>query len=1411
MIILSSLLINWLKRLSTLAVAIISTYFGCAQSQITFQHISTVNGLSQNDVNTIFQDKYGFMWFGTHDGLNKYDGYSFTVFNPDNQQNESINSNLIFDITGDDEGNLWIGTTGSGLDFFNATTEKFQHFVHNPSDSKSLSNNAVTALLKDSKNRLWVGTRNGLNMLDLNSTSDKVEFRRFNSELSDPNSGWWGTAINTIYEDKNGQLFIGGVGGLFKLEKDNTGEEHFINLGLDKGLPRANVNDIAEASSGQLLIATAQGLYCQLKHVETFERFYSGSFNNILLDKDNAIWAGSDIGLFYFDSSSDKNLPELSQKFQYNPQDPTSLSKNVITSLYLDDSGIVWIGANGGGINTYDSGRKQFRHIKNTYQSKSLSYDKIRAMFEDSNGTLWIGTEGGGLNMLTKKNDDGSYANFEHFSSISKIFAITETKIGNSRKLLVGSERFPGLSLVDISNPNEISEADFVRQDLGKGNSVFSLLTDSRQNIWIGTYDAGIHRWIKSDTLGQYRKETFSYNPENSNSIASNIIRNIIEDRLGNIWFATGEGLCMLSIKERYKQQPRFVVYKNDRSDSKSLSHDYILSLYESVTGTIWVGTFGGGLSKLVPSRNDQPATFVNYSVHDGLPNNVIKGILEDNDGNLWLSTNNGLSKFNPEKETFNNYNTSDGLQDNEFQELACLKRSNGEMLFGGINGFNAFFPEDIKENTFPAPSVITDLLISNKSVKIGEKVRGRILLDQNIAESNAIELDYGMNNFSFEFAALHYAAPSKNQYAYILEGYDEDWTETLADKRFATYTNLEPGDYLFKVKASNNDGLWNTSPTELKIRIIPPWWRSSLAYSIYSILVLGILWLFWRYTIIRTSKKHLLELEHIEKEKSDEIQQMKLEFFTNISHEFRTPLTLIKGPLEYLQKNVDQLDRNSLKEQFGLMQKNTNYLLRLVGQLLDFRKITQGKMRLVMRNSNIVSFIKEVAEPFQFMAHKQSVYFILEAKNESVMAWFDHEALEKIMNNLLSNAFKFTAPGGKIKVKISESSKNKNEIIIKVKDSGIGISKTKISKIFERFHSAQDNSEINPEGVGIGLSFTKNLVELHQGKIEVSSKQNKGTKFIVKLPKNKEAYLNIDEISCKDISDSDFLVRSSETESFAIMLNDNLIDENLYKTRSKLPILLIVDDNPDIRTFIDSVLRKTYKIYEANNGKNGLELAKKIMPNVVICDILMPIMDGIEFTKKMKSKTETSHIPIIILTAKSSQESELQSLKLGVDEYLRKPFDIELLRLKLSNIIKRRDSLRKRFNREITLQPSDVVETSMDEEFLKQAISIVEKHMMNSDFNVEMMVKEMGLSRTTLYLKFKELTGLTSTEFIRNVRLKRAVQLFDKSDYSVKEIMFRTGFNTASYFSKCFKKQFGVSPSEYVKKIGKRSVSTKT
>ncbi|GAB1855497.1 two-component regulator propeller domain-containing protein [Flavobacteriaceae bacterium MHTCC 0001] len=1368
-----------------------------------FEHIGSNHGLSQNDVNCIYQDVYGYMWFGTHDGLNKFDGYEFTVYLPKSNDPKSINSNLIYTIDGDEKGNLWIGTSGDGLNFFDRKTETFCHYTHDSDDKTSISDNNIKSILLDSQKRLWIISNKGIDLGKIKEDKSKLTFKKIDESYNLP-------AVNYAFEDSKQRIWLGTRQGLFLVHQDTLKE----NMSFERiSIKNVTIRSISE-SNNKLIVGSNISLYTlnesndKFQLVKEWSKGDKETITNLLVDK-NTLWAGTDDGLLAFDI---KPKIRLKKEFKYNPQNRNSINKNIVKALFKDKTGIIWVGTNGGGVNKYDPKRKPFTHVTSTIQPESLSYDKIRSIYEDSHNNLWVGTEGGNLNMLPYQNSN-DYIGFKEFTNIKKTFSIEEVEINGKKILLFGGESPYSIKQLDISNPQSIKEIPVI--DLPNfGRSVFKILNDSDNNLWFGTYNDGIYRWLYDNTSKTYIKDKLKSSNRDVFSIPNNIIRNILEDRHGNIWFATGDGLAMLPKEEKLNKNPKFKIFKHNPLNKNSISHNYILELFESKNGDIWIGTLGGGLNKLIPTSSDNDKNFESYLREDGLPNNVIKGILEDDSGNLWISTNKGISKFNPKTKVFKNYDANDGLQDNEFQELARLKRKNGDLLFGGVNGFNVFNPSKIKSNPIEGETVITGLSIFNKKIILGDTINNRVLLKTPISQTKHLKLRYKENNFALNFAGLHYSAPNKNNFLYKLEGFDDQWIFANSQKRQATYTNVSPGEYTFKVKASNNDNVWDSSPAEIKITVAPPYYLTGFAFFVYGLLFISCLLLYRRFTIIKTAKKHKLELEHIESEKNEEIQKAKLEFFTNITHEFTTPLTLIQGPLKHLQKKGDTLSNDAILEQYKLMEKNSDYLMRLISQLLDFRKMNQGKMRLVMRNSNIINFIKEVSEPFQFMARKQQMQFIVTSENESRLSWFDHDAVEKIINNLLSNAFKFTPKNGRININISfhndsETAPNSSfpkYVMVKVSDSGPGMAESKVKSIFERFFSEKNEDRINAKGIGIGLTFTKDLVLLHQGNIRVESKLNEGSTFIVKLPTEKRAYLNIPEITCKDASESDFHVRSSESDSLAISLNDDILDKNLMGSGNDTPILLVVDDNKDIRTFIKQALKDKYIVYTAENGEDAIDILSNISPKIVITDVMMPIMDGIELCKYIKNRKETSHIPVVMLTAKLSQENEILGLKNGADAYIRKPFDIELLELKLSNIIKHREELRNKFNLDITLQPKEITVTSVDERFLNQAIAIVEKHMMNTDFNVEMLVKEIGYSRTNLYKKFKEITGLSSSEFIRNIRLKRAVQLFEQSDLSVKEIMYMTGFNTSSYFAKCFKKQFGVKPSEYVRQQNKSS-----
>jgi len=1399
----------WAKVLLVALLILYSTSGTTQTNRLYFDHLTSKNGLSQNDVNCIMQDSKGFMWFGTNDGLNRYDGYEFTIFKPQPADPHSIPSNLILSLAEDSAGRIWIGTAGHGLCCYNPDNRKFYTFRLCPEDQPGCRYHHIKNLLTDQQGHLWVATIAGLQVFQLKFPGKKEGELALNvsKELIPPElqQGYF----EALYLDEEGNIWAGCMRGLYRLSPPQREGAAFLSeyIPIDPGLPQLHVRAITRDMYKALVLATTQGLYYQSGSTETnlplFSPFYRESFVSVSVDSLNQIWSAGSLGLRQFQKGPGDPLPHNTGVYTRNLQEQNSLSKDVLRTLYTDRNSMVWVGTNGGGINKFDPQKMTSLHFKKSLKEGSINYDKIRAVFEDSQENLWIGTEGGGLNFLPVENSRTDYEHFRHLKEPSYVFAFTEVEEHHQNYVYFGGQTNPGLYKMKVpSSPKEF-HADNVEVIHQIPHPVFSLLNDANETLWIGTYHAGLLRMKLPPPEGDPVIEHFQHAQNDPGSLSNNIIRSLLKDSKGNIWVGTGVGLNQIPAQSTRNEKPTFIRYRHHADDPHSLSHDYILALYESKEGDLWIGTFGGGLNKFVPETQDRPAHFIHYTEEHGLANNVVKGILEDEAGNLWIASNKGISRFDPRSGSFKNYDTDDGLQSDEFSELACFRRSNGEMIFGGVNGFNVFTPESFSDNTYLPQVVFTGLQVLNKPIEAGELLNGRTILEQSISRTRHIHLKHHENSFSLKFAAIHYSAPDKNQYKYKLEGFDPDWIHIDASKRFATYTNLEPGEYTIYVKASNNDGVWNEQPASIHISISPPFWRSWWAYLIYGLLVIGMLAAFRRYTIIGIREKHQLMLEHLEKERTEELHQMKLRFFTNISHEFRTPLTLITGPLEYLIKKGQQLDEQQRRQQYDFIQKNAGFLLRLVNQLLDFHKLDQGKMKLQVQKGNVMDFIREVTEPFQFVASKKQIEYQVLTDSEEITMWFDPDILEKTLYNLLSNAFKYTPVGGQILVEVSSCqlhipphNPGQTYLEIRVRDTGPGIPPEKRKHLFERFYQSPHPAGGHRPGTGIGLAFTKSLIELHHGQIQLDDKQQQGTCFVVRLPLAKSHYSST-EIARQPAIDATVAAPPLPAPAY---LNP---DENgkHEAVNENQPLLLIVDDHPDIRTFIRQAFASEYTFLEAENGAKALQLAREHIPELIISDVMMPVMDGFELCQKLKTDPQTSHIPLVLLTAKSSDESELQGFVTGADGYVRKPFNVEILKARVQNILNWRQELRARYRREILLQPEEIAVTSTDEIFLKKAMEIVNEHMEDPDFNVETMVREIGMSRSKLYLKLKALTGQSTSEFIRSVRLKRAVQLLEKSDMTVKEVMYMTGFNTASYFAKCFKKQFGVSPSEYLKK----------
>ena len=1382
------------NNLCLLVAFFMTTPLLAQNQQIYFEHLTSEDGLSENVINCIYQDSHGFMWFGTNDGLNKFDGYNFTIYRPDRSKEGTISSNLIFTITEDFHNRLWVGTTGQGLNYFDLATQKVIVLTHQPDNPNSISSNHILKLLTDRNGNIWVATDNGLDLITFNEDKEpKISHLLTNTQQK-------GRIID-LFEDKKGSIWIGARNGLFKViptgDNDNFS---FKSIPVFPDKPSIT-HTIREDKYGHLIVGTTRGVFLQDDTKDSFTKIYDiNTHSGLVIDRNDKIWVGSYRGLFNIEFSSENGVAKLAKQYTTSLDNPNTISDNVIRSLFIDNKDVIWVGTNGGGINFFDPNRKPFEHHGKKLKKNGQDYTKIRSILEDSNGYIWVGTEGGGL-FYAK---DRAYDSMESIVTNKRPFALAEVRIGTKKYIWVGSENSPAIHQIDITDgsPSTVTRIPFKK-------AIFAINQDQNGQIWIGTYASGVHRW-KPLPNGDFQKHHFPYQRKGNSGPASNIIRKIIEDNQGNIWIGTGNGLNRIAANQTESNQPVFDLFQQEDNNRNSLSHNYILDIYESSIGELWIGTFGGGLNKLSPYSTHNNNQILAYGENDGFPNASIKGILEDGQGNLWVASNKGLTQFNPIKQTTKNYYNSSGLQSFEFIDGAAFKRRDGELLFGGVNGFNAFYPENIIESKIPPRVVFTCLEVLNKTINVGDNKEGRIILPKVLSELKEIQLKYYENNFSVEFAGLDYASADRIKYQHQLENFDTEWIHTEAKSRKATYTNLRPGKYKLKVKAANQDGYWAKESTMLEIVITPPWYLTIPAYITYFLLFLGLLYLFRRYELINIQEKHQLTLERNNKEKREELNQMKLRFFTNISHELKTPLTLIIAPLEQLLQKSRKLQPEEIQQQYHFMYKNSKYLLRTVNQLLDFQKLDQGKMQLTARPGDIVAFIKEISEPFQFLANKEQINFKVESDEVGLFIWFDANFIEKIIYNLLSNAFKFTPKGGNITIQFTEispmgkqfkKSKSKHFLEISIKDSGPGMSSKVAKKVFQRFFKADGEHE-NQDGAGIGLAYTKSLVERHYGSIDLKTKIGKGATFSVILPMDREAF-GKQEINRTPIQQFDRNADPLEyfmPEPLAGMDKEPNLELAADLPQEDLPLLLFIDDNADIRKFIQTSLENDFRVIVAENGKIGYDLALSSMPDLIISDIMMPEMDGIELCNTLKANQNTSHIPILLLTAKTNEESELEGLQTGADAYVKKPFKLDILKMQLLNIHRQREKMKDRFRKEIILQPSEVTVTSVDEEFLQLAVSLVEEHMDDSEFNVEALVKEMFISRSRLYLKIKALTGQSTSEFIRTVRLKRAVQLLEASDYTIKEIMYRTGFNTASYFSKCFKQQFGIVPSEYVR-----------
>lgn len=1339
---------------------------------ITVEHISTEHGLSSRSVNAIIQDKQGFIWVGTDNGLNKYDGENITVFRNISNDSTSLCNNWVSSLCVDTMGSLWIGTN-DGLNKYDQATNSFLRYVHNANDPSTLSNNSIQSIFEDKNGALWIGTSYGLNKFDRNT---KTSERIFPIPHDSVNSG--NNFVGAIYEDSKGDLWIGRGhffalgGGLSLLDRKSGRFTHYRHDDKNQySLPNDWVTSILEDRDGELWISTDGGVCIFNRNDNTFSplrvasdkpssvhRVFSKSIRE---DNSGNIWYGTwGSGIFKYV----KRQRTLYQ-YTFDPLNPKSLSNPTVTTLFIDRSGLLWVGTGKGGINKVS--QKPFNHLNDISHSLILN-NGARSLFEDHGGNLYIGTFLNGM--------------WKYDVSSNTLQRILLPPIDS--ELRSATVRSKEISMVDLSNGRDIESireekagtfifrdgqgGELIRYDpvMNRSAVIFRtpmgmmnqreyfncLMIDNDGSLWVGTDRKLFHLNSNGSIISSYAD-----NKNKIGRIGIDSINSILRDRSGNLWIGISTGLYRMD-----RSETSFKHFQADQNDSASLSSNAVTSILEDHVGRIWIGT-GNGVNLF----DQNSSSFIQYTSSKGLRGKYIASVIEDNSGSIWAVTDFGVTKIDGYNGEITNYDESDGIPVVDFTLNSGIRTRNGEILFGTNTGILAFHPDNMKKLEYVPPIVMTGIKKFNKQLQLSSSPE---LLREII-------FNHDDNVFSISYSALSYEQYAFNQYAYKLEGFDKDWVY-CGSRREAIYTNLDPGRYTFRVIGSNHDNVWNGEGATLSIIVLAPWYQQWWAYCIYAIVFLGMVvsvnWV--RMNRFRLEQQVLAE--HLQAEKLSEMNSMKSRFLANVSHELRTPLSLILGPIEYLRSRQNDTEYD---EQLGIVQRNAQRLLRLIELLLQYSRLESGTIKLTVAQEDVIVILRRLTGYFSSPAAKKQIEVRFIAEQENIFGLVDAEKIEHILQNCISNAIKFTPPGGTVEV---GGRVINNELIISVKDTGIGIAPEHLSRVFNRFYRVDTTHKT--EGTGIGLSLSKELAEIHHGTMHIESEFGKGTTVTVHIP-------------LSGYSDSEITAKTTEAQAKREPIYDSSstgVMESLVDTEEQ-PVILIAEDNEDSRLFIRTQLAKQYTILEAEDGVDALNKTKFQIPDLVISDVMMPKKNGRELCKELKQDERTSHIPVILLTALAEKEDKIEGLRVGADDYLVKPFDAQELLTRVRNLLENRKKIRESYGRIVHIKPGEVSVTSVDEVFLQKAIGIITSHISESEFGVETLAHEIFLSRTQLQRKLKAITNMTPSDFIRQLRLQRAKELLEKNAGTVAEIADQVGFNNHSYFAKCFQEEFGMLPNQ--------------
>lgn len=1343
----------------------IFTYKGSA---IQFRNLTEEDGLSSNWVYCITQDNQGFMWFGTDKGLDRWDGVNVHSYKHDPTDSNSLSSSDIKRIYQDSDGIFWIGTT-VGLDRYDPVSDTFSHYFFEKEYSE---NNWVIRILAQGDSILWLGTKNGLVRFQKDTGHfQKFFFRNENGQVINKYRQIW--ALSWIGDD----CLVAGTRGVFFKFDTNTYKSYEFYPGFKEKNWGIGYSSYRDSEGLVWLCFSNGGVFCYDPKNEAMHRYINNADTTyinypcivgITEDRYGDIWLASlGGGLHHYNKRTKKFrwfTPKLGEQGR--------ISTSITIDVFEDKQGNIWSGSYDGGVNMIPRWGKNIQiHGQYFEKKKSIGDGAVVSLCEDPDGYLWVSSMGGGLAQISQDFSQAMHLDDQNPEPISYRWN-TAIELDHKKNVWLCNSYGIGVWTRETKKSEWLmTPSTETPGKIPDYSAIVSVCEDSLGNMWFGSYTEGL---VCLTALKEFKY--YHHDPNNPTSVVSGAIFSLMCDHSGNLWIGTTTGLSCLE-----QGSESFITFSICHNDTNKKDFDYIaFTTFEDSRGLLWLGTDRG--LYILDRENNQ---FVDRTSDLGIAHQEISTILEDQSADLWIQSATHLYRFNVTNNQTREFGKKDGFIDigaGLGQNRNFILGRTGHIYYGGNKRVIRFHPDSILINPEPPPVVFTSLEINYKKVKPGKNE----YLEKTLNYTDSIVLPYSVNSFSVGFAALDYTLPQNNQYAYMLEGFHNEWVDPGALRK-AVFTGLQPGHYTLRVKASNNDGVWNEQGASLKIYITPPWWRTTLAYFVWTVLFIGVFYFFYRMQLKRARFKQRSILEHEQVEKLQEIDRLKSTFFANISHELRTPLTLILGPVDdILKQNInDQVRKN-----IDVMHRNGKRLLRLINQLLDFSKLEAGTVKLSTAELDLVAYVKRIVASFMSAAERNNIRLEFKAKERTLLCYFDAEKLETIVANILSNAFKFTPEGGHIVVRVERQKNEKGKFCeITIQDSGIGIPEDELSHIFDRFYQIDDSQTRKHEGAGIGLALAKEMAELHHGTIEVESQPCQGSLFTVRLPLGR-THLKDDEISKEPIEETIFEPRAVETSG-----TDS---QNQAQKKSK-PLVLLVEDNHDVRFYIRDLLSGSYNVREAQNGVQGLDMAIRKSPDLIISDVMMPEMDGFELCEKIKTDGRTSHIPIILLTARADESDKLSGLETGADDYIIKPFSAQELKIRVNNLIEQRKRLRETFSRKLDVDPSEITVTSMDREFLNRAIKIVEEHMAHSSFSIEFLARRLGLSRMHLHRKIKALTDLTASQFVLLIRLKRAAQLLEERAGTVTEIAYQVGFENPSYFSACFRKQFGVRPSEYL------------